>query len=179
MALYRKNPCEALIAIGGGSSMDCAKPSVHGWHTRKKENWADEGYFACAAQITDIDRHPTTAGTGSEATLAAVITDTEKQHKVCENMSFPLIPHYAVLDASLTYSLPRHLTSTTGMDALTHTVEAYIGRSRAKKQEDLPLKQPSLFSIILKWRMQTVITIRRAKICSMLPKGGCCFQNLM
>jgi len=75
---------------------------------------------------------PTTAGTGSETTLAAVITDP-KTHRKYAMMSFPLIPHYAVLDASLTYSLPPHLTATTGMDALTHAVEAYIGRSTTKE----------------------------------------------
>ena len=62
---------------------------------------------------------PTTAGTGSETTLAAVITDPAAHHKYAL-MSFPLIPHYAVLDATFTYSLPPQLTATTGMDALTH-----------------------------------------------------------
>ncbi|MGN1047424.1 MAG: iron-containing alcohol dehydrogenase, partial [Eubacteriales bacterium] len=81
---------------------------------------------------------PTTAGTGSEATLAAVITDSEKHHKYAL-MSFPLIPHYAVLDPELTYSLPQGLTATTGMDSLTHAVEAYIGRSTTKETRRLAL----------------------------------------
>ena len=59
-------------------------------------------------------------------------------------MSFPLIPDYAVLDASLTYSLPKHLTSTTGMDALTHAVEAYIGRSTTKQTRTLALEATKL-----------------------------------
>lgn len=82
---------------------------------------------------------PTTAGTGSEVTLAAVITDSEKHHKYAL-MSFPLIPHYAVLDPELTYSLPKGLTATTGMDALTHAVEAYIGRSTTKETRRLALE---------------------------------------
>lgn len=71
---------------------------------------------------------PTTAGTGSETTLAAVITDAETRHKYAIN-DFPLIPKYAVLDPKVTLSLPPSITATTGMDALTHAVEAYIGRS--------------------------------------------------
>ena len=71
---------------------------------------------------------PTTAGTGSETTLAAVITDAETRHKYAIN-DFPLIPKYAVLDPKVTRSLPPFITATTGMDALTHAVEAYIGNS--------------------------------------------------
>ena len=71
---------------------------------------------------------PTTAGTGSETTLAAVIVDAETRHKYAIN-DFPLIPRYAVLDPKVTLSLPPFITATTGMDALTHAVEAYIGNS--------------------------------------------------
>ena len=71
---------------------------------------------------------PTTAGTGSETTLAAVITDAQTRYKYAIN-DFPLIPKYAVLDPKVTVSLPPFITATTGMDALTHAVEAYIGRS--------------------------------------------------
>lgn len=75
---------------------------------------------------------PTTAGTGSETTLAAVITDSETRHKYAIS-DFPLIPKYAVLDAKLTLGLPPFVTATTGMDALTHAIEAYLGRSTTKK----------------------------------------------
>lgn len=71
---------------------------------------------------------PTTAGTGSETTLAAVITDANTRHKYAIN-DFPLIPRYAVLDPKVTLSLPPSITASTGMDALTHAVEAFIGRS--------------------------------------------------
>jgi alcohol dehydrogenase class IV len=85
----------------------------------------------------------TTAGTGSEVTVTAVITDSEKKHKYTMN-NFTMIPHYAVLDPSVTFSLPRHLTATTGMDALTHAVEAYIGRSTTKETRALALEAVSL-----------------------------------
>lgn len=75
---------------------------------------------------------PTTAGTGSETTLAAVITDAETRHKYAIN-DFPLIPRVAVLDSKITKSLPPSVTATTGLDALTHAVEAYIGRSTTMK----------------------------------------------
>ena len=75
---------------------------------------------------------PTTAGTGSETTLAAVITDSEKHHKYPIN-DFSLIPPYAVLDYHETIGLPKNITATTGMDALTHAVEAYIGNSTTKE----------------------------------------------
>ena len=86
---------------------------------------------------------PTTAGTGSEVTPAAVITDGEA-HRKYAIMSFPLIPRYAVLDAALTYTMPPNLTATTGMDALTHAVEAYIGRSTNKKTRRLALEATAL-----------------------------------
>lgn len=75
---------------------------------------------------------PTTAGTGSETTLAAVITDADTHHKYAIN-DFSLIPHYAVLEPEVTVGLPAQLTATTGMDALTHAIEAYIGRSTTKQ----------------------------------------------
>ena len=84
------------------------------------------------------DAIPTTAGTGSETTLACVIVDSETRHKYVIN-DFPLIPRYAVLDPKVTLSLPPFITATTGMDALTHAVEAYIGNSTtvATKKESL------------------------------------------
>ena len=74
---------------------------------------------------------PTTAGTGSETTLACVITDSDNNYKFTIN-DFSLIPHYAILDYKTTLGLPKGLTASTGMDALTHAIEAYIGRSRTK-----------------------------------------------
>ena len=136
LTLYRKNSCDCLIAIGGGSSMDCAKAVGVRVVYPNKTVGQKKGVLRVLRRIPTLIAIPTTAGTGSEVTLAAIITDSEKQHKYAL-MSFPLIPHYAVLDASLTYTLPPHLTSTTGMDALTHAVEAYIGRSTSKETRKL------------------------------------------
>lgn len=138
LSLYRRYRCQALIAIGGGSSMDCAK-AVGARLARPGTPLGKlKGTLRILRPLPTLIAIPTTAGTGSETTLAAVITDTQAQHKYVMN-DFVLIPKYAVLDARLTLSLPLHLTATTGMDALTHAVEAYIGRSttRQTRQEAL------------------------------------------
>lgn len=138
LSLYRRYRCQALIAIGGGSSMDCAK-AVGARLARPGTPLGKlKGTLRILRPLPTLIAIPTTAGTGSETTLAAVITDTQAQHKYVMN-DFVLIPKYAVLDARLTLSLPPHLTATTGIDALTHAVEAYIGRSttRQTRQEAL------------------------------------------
>ena len=143
LALYKQNNCDCLIAIGGGSSMDCAKALGARVAYPKRTVGQMKGILRILRRLPTLIAIPTTAGTGSEVTLASIITDSEKHHKYAL-MSFPLIPHYAVLDATLTYSLPPHLTSTTGMDALTHAVEAYIGRSTSKETRKLALEAVKL-----------------------------------
>ncbi len=143
LAIYRKNNCNTLIAIGGGSAMDCAKAvGARAVYPRKAVGKMG-GILRVLRRLPVLIAIPTTAGTGSETTLAAVITDSKTHHKYAL-MSFPLIPHYAVLDASLTYTLPPHMTATTGMDALTHAVEAYIGRSTSAETRRLALEATKL-----------------------------------
>ena len=128
LELYQTNGCNALIGFGGGSSMDCAK-AVGARIAKPKQSLAKmKGILKVHKKLPLLIAIPTTAGTGSETTLAAVITDAETQHKYAIN-DFPLIPRYAVLDPKVTLSLPPFITATTGMDALTHAVEAYIGNS--------------------------------------------------
>ncbi len=126
--LYKNNSCNCIIGFGGGSSMDCAKAvgvRVTRPHTPLSKLG---GILKVHAKLPLLIAIPTTAGTGSETTLAAVIVDAETRHKYAIN-DFPLIPRYAVLDPKVTLSLPASITATTGMDALTHAVEAYIGNS--------------------------------------------------
>ncbi len=126
--LYREGHCDAIIAIGGGSSIDCAK-AVGIRIARPDQPLSKmQGLLKVHARLPMLIAIPTTAGTGSETTLAAVITDAENQHKYTIN-DFSLIPRFAVLDPAMTLSLPPDLTATTGLDALTHAVEAYIGNS--------------------------------------------------
>lgn len=143
LSVYRENKCDSIIAIGGGSSMDCAKAVGARVVYPKKPVNKMKGILKVMRKLPPFIAIPTTAGTGSEVTLASIITDSEKQHKYAL-MSFPLIPHYAVLDATLTYSLPKGLTATTGMDALTHAVEAYIGRSTTKETRNHALSAVKL-----------------------------------
>ncbi len=129
--LYLQNDCQALIGFGGGSPIDCAKAVGVRVAKPKKPLSKLGGVLKVRKKIPLLIAVPTTAGTGSETTLVSVITDSETRHKYAIN-DFPLIPRYAILDAELTVGLPKHITSTTGMDALTHAIEAYIGRSTTK-----------------------------------------------
>ena len=131
LEMFKQNDCDAIIAFGGGSVMDCAKATGARVAYPKKSLAKMKGVMKVLKKIPLLIAVPTTAGTGSETTLAAVITDSETRHKYAIN-SFPLIPSYALLNASLTIGLPKHITSTTGMDALTHAIEAFIGRSTTK-----------------------------------------------
>ena len=126
--LYVESSCEALIAFGGGSPIDCAKAVGARIAYPKKTIGKLKGLLKIRRKIPLLIAIPTTAGTGSEVTLASVVSDPSIQHKYTL-MDFNLIPRIAVLDPSVTVSLPPHLTSTTGLDALTHAIEAYIGRS--------------------------------------------------
>lgn len=141
--LYKENKCDCLIGFGGGSSMDCAK--AVGARIAKPHQPLEkmEGIMKILLPIPLLMAIPTTAGTGSETTVASVIVDSETRHKYPIN-DFPLIPKYAVLDPEVTRSLPPSVTATTGMDALTHAVEAYIGRSTTKGTRAASLKAVSL-----------------------------------
>ena len=128
LELYHKEGCDAIIGFGGGSSMDCAK-AVGACTVKPNQSLAQmKGILKVHKKLPLLMAVPTTAGTGSETTLAAVITDADTRYKYAIN-DFPLIPRYAVLDPKVTLSLPPFITTTTGMDALTHAVEAYIGNS--------------------------------------------------
>ena len=128
LELYHSNSCKAIIGFGGGSSMDCAK-AVGARVAKPHQSLAKmKGILKVHKKLPLLIAVPTTAGTGSETTLAAVIVDSATRHKYAIN-DFPLIPRYAVLDPKVTLSLPPFITATTGMDALTHAVEAYIGNS--------------------------------------------------
>ena len=138
LGLYNANKCQAIIAFGGGSAMDCAKAVGARVAKPKKPLSKMKGVLKVGKKIPLLIAVPTTAGTGSETTLAAVITDSETRHKYAIN-DFPLIPKYALLNASLTLGLPKHITATTGMDALTHAIEAFIGRSTTKQTRECAL----------------------------------------
>lgn len=131
LKIFNGDKCRAIIAFGGGSVMDCAKIIGARSVRPKKPVRKMKGLLKIRKKLPTFIAVPTTAGTGSEVTLAAVITDDATHHKYPIN-DFCLIPHFAVLDPNVTVGLPKSITSTTGMDALTHAIEAYIGGSTTK-----------------------------------------------
>lgn len=141
--LYIEKNCGCLIGFGGGSPIDCAK--AVGARIAHPDKTLDQmkGTLRVMKRIPPMIAIPTTAGTGSEVTLTAVITNPKNHHKYTMN-DFSLIPHFAVLDPEMTYSLPPHLTATTGMDALTHAVEAYIGGSTSEETRVMALEATRL-----------------------------------
>ena len=136
---YLAGACQGLIAFGGGSSMDCAKAvGARIAYPRRSVNQM-KGLLRVLRRLPPLLAIPTTAGTGSEVTVTAVITDSGQKHKYTMN-NFTMIPRCAVLDPTVTRTLPPALTATTGMDALTHAVEAYIGGSTTRETRRLALE---------------------------------------
>ena len=137
---YKENGCKAIVALGGGSRIDCAKGiAAKVVHPRKKVSQL-QGLLKVHWPIPTFVAIPTTAGAGSETTVAAVITDSATHRKAAINDPF-LIPKYAVLDPELTKGLPPYTTATTGMDALAHAVEAYTNKTYNTKLENRLAKE--------------------------------------
>lgn len=175
--LYIKNNCEMIIAFGGGSPMDCAKAVGARISYPKKSVNELKGLLKVLKRIPNLVAIPTTAGTGSEVTITAVITDSEKKHKYTMN-NFTLIPRYAVLDYKVTKTLPKSLTATTGMDALTHAVEAYIGGSTTKETRTLSIEATKLiFENIEKAYKNGNDAIARENMLQAAYKAGIAFSK--
>ena len=137
---YKGNGCKTIVALGGGSRIDCAKGiAAKAVHPKKKVSQL-QGLLKVHWPIPTFVAIPTTAGAGSETTVAAVITDSATHRKAAINDPF-LIPRYAVLDPELTVGLPPYTTATTGMDALAHAVEAYTNHTYNTKLENKLAKE--------------------------------------
>ena len=147
--LYLANNCNAIIGFGGGSSMDCAKICAARIAKPHQSIRKMRGILKIHKKLPLLIAVPTTAGTGSETTVTAVITDSDSHHKYPIS-DFCLIPDYAVLDAQVTVGLPTHLTATTGMDALTHAVEAYIGGTTTRYTRKMAEETVSIITRYLK-----------------------------
>jgi len=123
--------CDAIIGFGGGSPMDVAK-AIAARVARPNKNLVQLGGTLKVLKKTPLlIAIPTTSGTGSEATVAAIVVDERTRRKYAINDPV-LIPSYALLVPELTFKLPPFITATTGMDALTHAVEAYINNGGTK-----------------------------------------------
>lgn len=126
LALYLQNACQGIILFGGGSPMDCGKIIAARVKKPKKTVQKLRGWLKILRPLPPMFAVPTTAGTGSEVTIAAVISDPDTHEKFAIVDPFT-VPRFAFFDPELMVGLPPHITSTTGMDALTHAVESYIG----------------------------------------------------
>lgn len=136
--MFIKDGCQALIAIGGGSVIDCSKAALACVQMKNLDVKTVLHTGRVSKQLPLLIAVPTTAGTGSEVTAGAVITDPIKKRKYALSHLF-LIPKYAVLDSSLLTSLPAKMTAYSGMDALTHAIEAYINCFNNRKTNEYAL----------------------------------------
>lgn len=141
---FRDTGIDGLLAVGGGSAMDAAKAiSVLLTHEGKVEDY--EGAFTLKHAVLPIVAIPTTAGTGSEVTFFSVITDTQRHFKM-SLLDYRLGPVLALLDSNITATLPPAIAASTGMDALTHAIEAYTGKPANPISDGLALHAIRLIS---------------------------------
>ncbi|SDK95053.1 iron-containing alcohol dehydrogenase [Lacicoccus qingdaonensis] len=134
--LYNKNRCDAIIGFGGGSPLDSAKGAAAVIGTGTKNIKKYQGLMKIRKKLPPVIAVPTTAGTGSEGTIATVITDSENLMKYAVS-DMVLRPEIAVLDASLTTGLPAEITAHTGMDALSHIIESYTNLSNTAETRNM------------------------------------------
>lgn len=133
-ACYRKENCDAVLAVGGGSSIDAAKAIALAASNRVKNSIKLAGVYRGRRGPVPLYAVPTTAGTGSEVTLASVISDSETHAKlpIVDHRTLPLA---AALDPVLMTGMPKPITAATGMDALTHAVESFIATTSTRNTE--------------------------------------------
>jgi alcohol dehydrogenase class IV len=137
LAMLRSRDCQVLVAVGGGSPIDAAK-AISILATNPEPLRQYMGYYKVPSAGLPLIAIPTTAGTGSEATKVAVITDTERDVKMM--MLDPhLLPRVALVDYELTMSMPAALTAAVGVDTLTHGIEAYVSRKASGMTDPLAL----------------------------------------
>ena len=142
IAFYEKHGCDAIVAFGGGSPMDAAK-TIALAVANKKHPSKLVGYFRGLHSPAPLYAVPTTAGTGSEVTVAAVVSDPKTNRKLVI-ADTRLVPSMAALDPSLMTGLPRHVTAATGMDALTHAIEAFVGQWSSDHTDRMALAAASM-----------------------------------
>lgn len=143
--LYRTQGCDGWIALGGGSAIDTAKGAAAAVSVGEKDFTGLQGSEILQDDLDTLIAIPTTAGTGSEVTLVAVVADTQNHAKLSYT-SYRLVPHLAFLDPQLTASLPPKLTATTGIDALTHAIEAFTSIQKNPISDALALQAIRLIS---------------------------------
>lgn len=178
-ARYEAEGCNGFIAIGGGSVIDTTKGAAASLSSEGVDFATLQGSEILTNDLPPLIAVPTTAGTGSEVTLVAVVADKEKQVKLSFT-SYKLVPHVAILDPLLTSSLPPRLTATTGMDALTHAIEAYTSIQKnpisdALAKGAIPLIKENIFKACLNGKEASV----RTSLALGSLMAGAAFSNAM
>jgi alcohol dehydrogenase len=176
VAAYQAQEAEVLVAIGGGSPMDAAKViSASLVNPGPLEHF--QGYHRIAKAGPPVIAVPTTAGTGSEATKVAVITDTRRNVKMMM-LDASLMPRAAFVDYELSMSMPRSLTAHVGVDTLTHGIEAYVSRKANALTDPLALSCIELCAAHLRtaWREPENRAAREGMAIAAL-QGGLAFTN--
>ncbi len=133
LSLLKQNNCDAILAVGGGSPIDAAKV-ISILATNHKSIQKMAGWFKVSQAGLPFFAIPTTAGTGSEVTFAAVVSDPVTHHKT-PIIDPKTVPMMAALDGALMTGIPQSITAETGMDALTHAIEAYISVNASKETD--------------------------------------------
>ena len=176
LALYRSSGAEAVVAIGGGSPLDAGKAiSIL---TNNPEPLADYmGYHKIPKAGAPLLAIPTTAGTGSEVTKVAVITDTERDVKMMI-LDQHLLPVVALVDYELTLSMPAPLTAHVGVDTLTHGIEAYVSRKASEMTDPIALSCIRLAAthLVKAWEEPGNLAAREGMMLS-ATQGGMAFAN--
>lgn len=178
-AAFRKSGCDCLVAVGGGSAIDTAK----GANLLITNNCDDLSQFA-GAQIIDMRLRPlvvipTTSGTGSEVTEVAVVSDTQRQLKMLFTSRY-LLPDIAILDSRMTLTLPPAMTAATGMDALSHAMEAFISLQKNPISDAYAMAAISLIAENLPGAVQDgKHPDRRLALANAATLAGIAFSNAM
>jgi alcohol dehydrogenase class IV len=176
LAAYRESGADCVVAIGGGSSMDCAKAiSLLIGNPGPLRQYM--GYHKVPNAGAPLVCIPTTAGTGSEATRVAVITDTERHEKMMI-LDGHLTPTIALVDFELSLSMPKPLTAHVGVDTLTHGIEAYVSKKANGMTDPLALSCIALVAnnLLTAWREPDNRAAREAMALAAF-QGGAAFAN--
>lgn len=176
LALLRSEQCTAILAVGGGSSIDAAKVIGARATNPHPIAWM-AGLFRLLRSPLPLYAVPTTAGTGSEVTIAAVVSDPARSRKFAI-MDPRLVPVGAALDAALMTGLPAPITAATGMDALTHAVEAYLSRNATAETDKQALEATTLIMQNLQRAVKTGTDIEARNNMSLASyKAGVAFTT--
>ena len=176
--LYRKEGCDGIIALGGGSAIDTAK-GVNILISEEADDLLDfQGVDRLTRPMRPLIAIPTTAGTGTEATNAAVIYNEETGAKIAL-VSWRLFPHVALVDPAMTETLPPRITAATGMDALTHAVEAYTGLQKNPVSDGFSLAAIRLISRYLVPAVKDSTEEARLGMANAALLAGVAFTNSM